>query len=337
MKSIAAIPLTPAEALSIPFKVHTSADGSRLAILNTFGMPYAQQLIVVDTDSHKEVGRWAFPALGTHLFNLDVQLSANGRSCVLVGGVLTDPYGQAYEDEAVLTHMDLVTGKRRKVAVGPVGYNFVSLSPDGSTAYVINNGNSEDQVQHYQMFIVDLDAMEVIERRTLDAPINNILYRPQENRALVSLGRNVIAMDLTSHQFGEKICPRFNNPYLLASFGPEEETIYAAHAASKVVVKAINVNQRSITADYSFEWGWTASSNIVPFGDDYLIFPPGSSAGAIGLWSRHTGEIEHQAGLPDHLILSTPHPDGKHLYLFDYHDQTVKLVAASEVFSSMEG
>jgi len=333
MNPIATIPLTPSESLSIPFKVHTSADGSRMAVLNTFGMPYAQQLVVVDTNTHREVGRWAFPSVGQHLFNLDMQLSANGRSCVLVGGVLSDPYGQSYEDDLVLTHLDLTTGSRRRMKVGPVGYSFVSVAPDGQTAYVINNGNSEDQVQHYQMFVVDLEAMEVTERRTLDAPINNIIYRPKEGRALVSLGRNVVAMDLSSHQFGEKICPRFNHPYLLASFGEQEDTIYAAYAASKMVVKTVDVVQKTVTAQHTFEWGWTASSNTVTFGDDHLIFPPSSSAGAICLWNRHTGEISHQAGLPDHMILSAPHPDGKHMYLFDYRDQTLKLIPAEEIFA----
>ncbi|MBI5136451.1 MAG: WD40 repeat domain-containing protein [Nitrospirae bacterium] len=333
MTPIATIPLHQGDALSIPFKVHCSADGKRLAILNTFGLPYAQQLIVVDTETHREVGRWAFPPVGRHLFNLDMQLTPDGAACVLVGGVLTDPFGQSYEDDCTLTRLDLATGERRRLKVGPVGYNFVSVAPDGRTAYVIVNGNSEDPVQHYQLFVVDLDAMAVLEARTLDAPINNILYRPAEGRALVSLGRDVVSLDLASHAFGEKLCPRFNHPYLLAAFAPDEDLVYAAYVASKVVVKTIDVRRRSVVAQHDFSWGWTASTNIVPFGPDHLIFPPSSSAGAICLWNRRTGAIDHQAGLEDHLILSAPHPDGERFYLFDYRDRAMKLVAAAPLFA----
>lgn len=337
MTSLATIPLHKADGISIPFKVHVSADRSRMAVLNTYGMPYAQQLIVLNTADSSELGRWPFPPVGKHIFNLDMQLTPDGSACVLVGGELTDPYGQSYGDECILTHLDLASGKRRRMPVGPVGFNFVSIAPDGGTAYVICNGNADDPVQHYQMFVVDLDAMEIVLERTLDAPINNILYRPAEGRALVSLGRNVVSMDLDSHELGDKVCPRFNHPYLLASFGEDDNRLYAAYVASKVVVKEIDVTERTVVDQHEFSWAWTASTNIVPFGNDHLIFPPSSSSGAICLWNRHTGEIDHQAGLEDYLILSIPHPDGKHFYLYDYRDQALKLVEAAPLFSRARG
>ena len=39
MHPIATIPLHPDPRLSIPFRLHVSADGRRLAVLNTYGMP----------------------------------------------------------------------------------------------------------------------------------------------------------------------------------------------------------------------------------------------------------------------------------------------------------
>ncbi len=333
MISLTTIPLQKSEGISIPFKVHFSADGRRMAVLNTFGMPYAQQLIVLDTDGDREVGRWPFPSVGRHFFNLDMQLTPDGTACVLVGGELTDPHGQTYADDCILTHIDLESGTRRRMTVGPVGFNFVSVAPDGRTAYVINNGNSEDPVQHYQLFVVDLSAMKIVSEQTLDAPINNVLYRPKENRALLSLGRNVVALDLDSHELGDKVCPRFNHPYLLASFSEDEPLVYAAYVASQLVVKVIDVNARTLVDQHAFSWGWTASTNIVPFGADHLVFPPGSSAGAICLWNRHTGEIDHQVGLEEHLILSTPHPDGIHFYLYDYNAQALQRVVAAALFA----
>ena len=337
MQSIATIPLQKSDALSIPFKVHACAKGHRLAVLNTFGMPYAQQLLVTDTRSHQLVGRWRFDDSSGHLFNLDMQMTPDGARVVLVGGVLTDPYGQSFEDACTLTRVELSSGEMKQMKVGPVGFNFVSITPDGGTAYVISNGNNEDQVQHYQVFVVDLEAMELTHEFTIDAPINNILYRPAEGRALVSLGREVVGMDLATHALGERVAPRFNHPYLLAAFSPEEELIYAAYVASKLVVKTINVARREVVAQHDFTWGWTASTNIVPFGDDHLVVPPGSSAGAICLWNRHTGEIDAKTGLPAHLILSTPHPDGRHFYLYDYEAQAMVVVEAAGLFAGAGG
>lgn len=112
MDIVATIPLKPDPRLSIPFRVHVSADGSRLAVLNTYGMPYAQQLLVADTRTHEVVGRWDFPAEGEHLFNLDVQLTPDGRTAVLVGGLLRDAEGEDFSPECRLTRLDLATGER---------------------------------------------------------------------------------------------------------------------------------------------------------------------------------------------------------------------------------
>lgn len=335
MKPLATIPLVRAEPLSIPFKVHVSADGGRLGVLNTYGMPYAQQLLVIDTDTQEVVARRDFGGEGRRLFNLDLQLSADGATAVMVGGMLKDAAGQDFEPECLLTRVDLASGESRQVPVGPVGFNFVSLAPDGRTAFAIHNGNNEDQVQHYDLRVVDLEAMEVVKTVTLNAPVNNLLYRPREGRAILSLGRDVVSFDLAAHEVGERVCPSFNHPYLLAAFSPEEELIYAAYVASSVVVKAIDVQRRSVVAQHTFSWGWTASTNIVPFGADHLIFPPGSSAGAICLWNRRTGRIDRKAGLPAHLILSTPHPDGRRLYLYDYTAQALQLVEAAPLFSEV--
>jgi len=335
MNPIATIALEPDDTLSIPFKVHASADGTRLAVLNTFGMPYAQQLLVIDTETHQVVGRWRFEAKDTHLFNVDMQISGDGATVVMVGGILKDASGQDFEERCVLTCVDVAGGGMTQTRVGPVGFNFVSITPDGATAYVFHNGNDVDQVQHFEMFPVAVDGLVAQPSVTLDAPVNNLLYRPAEGRALLSKGREIVSLDLTDHTIGPRLAPRFNHPYLLAAFGPEEPLVYAAYAASAVVVKTIDITRREVIAQHSFSWDWSPSSNIVPFGADHLVFPPGSSAGAISLWNRHSGEIDARAGLPDHMVLSTPHPDGRHLILFDYHDRTLKVVPAHDVFASI--
>lgn len=337
MKAIATIPLHQDPALSIPFRLHVSADGGRLAVLNTYGMPYAQQLLVVDTGTHEVVGRWTFEAAGEHLFNLDVHLTGDGSRALLVGGVLKDAAGQDFEPDCTLTCIDVDTGERRRTHAGPVGFNYVSAAPDGETAYVFYNGDSRDEHPDFRIHPVDLAAMRPLETVPLEAPVNNVLYRPAEGRALMSVGREVRAFDLAARRLGDLVAPRFNHPYLLAAFGPEEDRIYAAYVASQVVVKTIDVNARTVVAQHAFNWGWTASTNIVPFGPDHLVFPPGSSAGAICLWNRHTGEIDGQAGLPAHLILAAPHPDGRRFYLFDYREQALKVVEAAPLFARREG
>jgi len=337
MHAIATIPLRRDPHLSIPFRVHVSADGRRLAVLNTYGMPYAQQLLVVDTASHEVVGRWDFAAEGTHPFHLDAQLTPDGSRAVLVGGVLKDAAGQDFEPDCVLTRIDVGGGEPRRVAAGPVGFNFVSAAPDGRTAYVFYNGREGEQAPGFRIIPVDLEAMRTLEPIALEAPVNNVLYRPQEGRALMSVGRDVLSFDLVRREFGERVCPRFNHPYLLAAFAPDDDLVYAAFVASQLVIKTIDVNARQVVAQHAFGWDWTASTNIVPFGPDHLVFPPGSSAGAICLWNRRTGEIDHQAGLPAHLTLAVPHPDGRHFYLFDHGEQALKVVEAAPLFAGRAG
>jgi len=334
MQAIATIPLKRDPALSIPFRLHVSADGRRMAVLNTFGMPYHQELIVVDTHTHEVLGRWTFEEGGGRLFNLDVHVTADGTRVLLVGGVLQDEAGQDFEPDCTLTCLDLESGGIRQTRVGPVGFNYVSAAPDGGTAFVFYNGAAQEPDTSYRVFPVDLGAMRMLEAIETEAPVNNVLYRPAEGRAVVSLGRDVVAFDLATRTFGDKLAPRFNHPYLLAAFSPDEDRIYAAYVASQVVVKTIDIQARSVVAQHAFNWGWTASTNIVPFGDDHLLFPPGSSAGAVCLWNRHTGEIDRQAGLPSDLILATPHPDGRRLYLFDYTEQALKLVDADPLFAA---
>lgn len=334
---IATIPLEKGFDLSIPFRVRASADGSRLAVLNTFGLPYAQQLLIIDTATHKVVYRHRFGAEGTHLFNLDIAVSGDGRTVVLVGGVLKDAGGQEFEDECTLTRLDVETGESRQLTVGPVGYNFVSVTPDGRTAHVVYNGSNEAAPQHYDLRVIDLDAMSETALLALPAPINNVLYRPDEGRAILSLGRDVVGFDLKDNQVGEKLAPRFNQPYVLAAFSDTEDLIYASFVASETVIKTIDVKKRTVVGQHAFSWGWTASTNIVPFGDDHLVIPPGSSAGAICLWNRRTGELDGQVGLPAHLILSTPHPDGKHFYLYDYTDLCLRVVEAEPLFRARKG
>jgi len=337
MDIVATIPLKPDPRLSIPFRLHVSADGSRLAVLNTYGMPYAQQLLVADTRTHEVVGRWDFPAEGEHLFNLDVQLTPDGRTAVLVGGLLRDAEGEDFSPECRLTRLDLATGERAQTAAGEVGFSYLSVAPDGKTAYVFFNGSDRPEPPEFRIHVVDLDAMRVSKTIETEVPVNNVLYRPQEGRALVSLGRDVVSFDLAEHAFGDKVCPRFNHPYLLAAFAPDEPLIYAAFVASHTVIKTIDVTRREVVGQHAYGWDWTASTNIVPFGNDHLVFPPGSSAGAICLWNRHTGEIEFQAGLPDYLVLALPHPDGKHFYLFDHTDQSLKVVVAAPLLKPYEG
>ena len=337
MHPIATIPLHPDPKLSIPFRLHVSADGRRLAVLNTYGMPYAQQLMVIDTATHEVIGRWEFPSSGSHPFHLDVQLAPDGESVVTVGGVLSDPAGEAFEPDCTLTRFALAGGEPLTVHAGPVGFNYVSAAPDGRTAFVFYNGNEQEEAPAFRIVPVDLEAMRALDPIPVEAPVNNVLYRPAEGRALVSVGRDVIAFDLASRAFGERICPRFNHPYLLASFSPDEDLIYAAFVASSLVVKTIDVKAREVIGQHAFSWGWTASTNIVPFGPDHLVFPPGSSAGAICLWNRRTGEIDGQTGLPAHLILATPHPDGRHFYLFDYEAQALQVVEAAALFSGARG
>ena len=325
---LASIPLQPDPALSIPFKVHQAAG--RMVVLNTFGQPYRQELMVIDTESQAVLRRWRFEGTGgRHLFNLDAQLTPDGKQVLLVGGELLDDTGANFGPECVLTVLDVESGKRRRVNAGPLGFNFVSACPDGRRCLVLHNGNNEDQVQFYELRVVDLDTLTVSATRNLDAPVNNILYRPAEGRALLSVGRDVVSWDLNEMQPGERVCPRFNHPYLLAQFDPADPTIYAAYVASKVVVKEIDVNARSVTAQHTFTWAWTASTNIVPFGTGHLIFPPSSSAGAICLWNRTNGLIDHKMALPGNMILSTPHPDGERMYLFDYEAQALHLVQAA--------
>jgi hypothetical protein len=334
MHAIATIPLKRDPALSIPFRLNVSADGRRLAVLNTYGMPYAQQLLVVDTATQEVLGRWDFEEGGGRLFNLDVHVTADGRRVLLAGGLLKDAAGQDFEDDCVLTCLDLESGEQRRARVGPVGFNYVSAAPDGDTAFVVYNGHAEQTEADYRLFPVNLEDMAVGEVIPLEAPVNNLLYRPAEGRAVVSLGRDVVAFDLATRTFGDKLAPRFNHPYLLAAFSPDEDLVYAAYVASQLVVKTIDIRQRSVVAQHAFAWGWTASTNIVPFGADHLLFPPGSSAGAICLWNRRTGEIDRQAGLPSDKILATPHPDGRRLYLFDYTEQALKLVEAEPLFAA---
>jgi hypothetical protein len=214
-----------------------------------------------------------------------------------------------------------------------VGFSYLSVAPDGRTAYVFYNGRDAPEPPEFRIHVVDLDDMRVLETIETEAPVNNVLYRPAEGRALVSLGRDVVSFDLQTRRFGEKVAPRFNHPYLLAQFSPEEPLIYAAFVASHTVIKTIDVNRREVIGQHAYGWDWTASTNIVPFGNDHIIFPPGTSAGAICLWNRHTGEIDHQAGLPDYLVLAIPHPDGRHFYLFDHTDQTLKVVLAAPLFA----
>lgn len=334
---VATIPLMQDPALSIPFRVHVSADGRRLAVLNTYGMPYAQQLLVIDTASHQVVGRWGFEREGEHPFYLDAQMTPDGERVVAVGGVLKDAGGSDFEPECTLTRFDVNGGAPASVHAGPVGFNYVSAAPDGKTAFVIYNGSEQDQAPAFRMVPVELEAMAASEPVPLQAPVNNVLYRPAEGRALVSVGRDVVSFDLEARTFGERVCPSFNHAYLLAAFSPDEDLIYAAFVASSLVIKTIDVRARRVVDQHAFTWGWTASTNIVPFGPDHLVFPPGSSAGAICLWNRRTGEIDAQAGLPAHLILSTPHPDGRHLYLFDYEAQALQVVDASDVFAGARG
>jgi hypothetical protein len=334
---IATIPLMRDPALSIPFRVHVSADGRRMAVLNTYGMPYAQQLLVIDTASHAVVGRWSFGNDGAHPFYLDMQMTPDGERVVAVGGMLKDAGGQDFEPDCVLTRFDLKGGDPVSTPAGPVGFNYVSAAPDGRTAFVVYNGSEQDTAPAFKMIPVDLEAMRAQEPVPLQAPVNNVLYRPAEGRALVSVGRDVVSFDLESRTFGERVCPGFNHPYLLAAFSPDEDLIYAAFVASSLVIKTIDVKARQVVDQKAFSWGWTASTNIVPFGPDHLVFPPGSSAGAICLWNRRTGEIDAQAGLPAHLILSTPHPDGKHFILFDYEAQALQVVDASDVFAGARG
>lgn len=327
LEILASIPLQPDPALSIPFKVHQAAG--RMAVLNTFGMPYRQELLVIDTESQAVLRRWRFEgAGGRHLFNLDAQLTPDGERVVVVGGELLDDTGANFGPECVLSVLDVDSGKRQRMNVGPLGFNFVSACPDGKRAMVLYNGNNEDQVQFFELRVVDLDALEVTATRNLDAPVNNILYRPDEGRALLSVGRDIVSWPLETLEPGERVCPSFNHPYLLAQFDPREPTLYAAYVASKVVVKEIDVNARSVSAQHTFSWSWTASTNIVPFGRDHLIFPPSSSSGAVCLWNRRTGLIDHKMALLSTHILSTPHPDGERMYLYDYEGQALKLVLA---------
>jgi hypothetical protein len=221
-------------------------------------------------------------------------------------------------------------GQRRRMAVGPVGYNFVSAAPDGRTALVIHNGNAEDQVQQYMIQAADLERMETGRTQLIDAPVNNILYRSGSD-AVISLGREITAFDPQTLEVGEQLAPRMNHPYLLAAFPGDAQLVYAVYVASKVVIKTVDTAQRKVVAQHELEWGWTASTNVEPFGDDHLIFPPGSSAGAICLWNRHSAHIEFQAGLPANLVLASPHPDGRHFYLYDHLDQTLKVVEAAKV------
>lgn len=332
MNPIATIPLEKDDVLSIPFRVVTSADGRRMAVLNTFGMPYAQQLLVIDTATQEVVHRERFDSSGEHLFNLDVDISPSGDTVFLVGGVLKDPSGQDFEPTCTLTRVDVGKGIIGQMPVGEVGFNYVSAAPDGHTALVFYNGANEDADPHFHIHVIDTDRMENITTVDTEAPVNNVLFRPAEGRALLSLGRDVVAFDMASYQVGEKVAPRFNHPYLLAAFAPEEDIIYAAYVASEVVIKTISVSRKSVIDQKSFSWGWTASSNIVPFGGDHLVLPPGSSAGAICLWNRRTGEIDGQVGLPEHLILSEPHPDGHRMYLYDYKEQALQLVDADELY-----
>lgn len=331
---IATIPLEKGFDLSIPFRVKASADGSRLAVLNTFGLPYAQQLLVIDTATHKVVRRHRFAAEGTHLFNLDIAISGDGSTVVLVGGVLKDAAGQEFEPDCTLTKLDVESGKTQSLPVGPVGYNFVSVTPDGATAHVVYNGSNDTAPQHYDLRVIDLAAMAEKAVLDLPAPINNMLYRQKENRAVLSLGRDVVSFDLQENKVGDKLAPRFNQPYVLAAFAEEEDLVYASFVASETVIKTLDIKKRSVVGQHSFAWGWTASTNIEPFGADHLVIPPGSSAGAICLWNRHSGELDGQVGLPQHLILSAPHPDGRHLYLYDYTDQGLKVVEAEPLFRS---
>jgi hypothetical protein len=337
MDAIATIPLRPDPRLSIPFRLHASADGSRLAVLNTYGTPYAQQLIVADARTHEVIGRWDFPASGEHLFNLDVQLTPDGAAAVMVGGVLKDAEGDDFSPECRVTRLDLATGERSQTVAGQVGFSYLSVAPDGRTAYVFHNGSDRPEPPEFRIHVVDLSAMRLVETIETESPVNNVLYRPAEGRALVSLGRDVVSFDLKSHRFGDKVCPRFNHPYLLAAFSPEEPLIYAAFVASHTVIKTIDVNKREVVGQHAYGWDWTASTNIVPFGDDHLVFPPGSSAGAIYLWNRHTGTIEHQIALPDYRVLAMPHPDGRLLYLFDHTDQSLKVVEAAPLLRPYEG
>jgi DNA-binding beta-propeller fold protein YncE len=337
MEFLATIPLTPDPRLSIPFRLHVSADGSRIAILNTYGMPYAQALIVADTRTHEVVGKWDFPATGEHPFHLDVQLTPDGAAAVLVGGVLLDAQGEDFAAECRLTRIDLATGEQASMAAGEVGFSYLSVAPDGKTAYVFHNGSDRPEPPAFRIHVVDLPNMRLVKTIETEAPVNNVLYRPREGRALVSLGRDVVSFDLGAHEIGEKVCPRFNHPYLLAAFSPEDPLIYAAFVASHTVIKIIDVNKREVVGQHAYGWDWTASTNIVPFGDTHLVFPPGSSAGAVFLWNRHTRKIEHQVSLPDYLVLAVPHPDGKHFYLFDHTDRSLKVVAAAPLLRPYEG
>lgn len=329
MLPMATIPLQKDDMLSIPFKAEISADGSRLAVVNTYGMPYSQQILVIDTASHEVVHRWRYPATGEHLFHLSMAISADGKRLVTVAGRLADADGQGFADQCVLSCFNLDDGSVQEMSLGPVGYNFVTITPDGRTALMIYNGNNEDEVQHFQMFEVELETMQQVHTTTLDAPVNNVLHRPDTGEVIMSRGREVVPYDLAGRSFGARLAPRFNHAYLLAQFDPADPTIYAAYVASSVVVKTIHLAERTVTAQHSFSWDWTASTNIVPLGADHLIFPPGSSAGGICLWNRHTGEIDYQTGLPDHMTLSIPHPDGQRIYLFDHHNPALLLVDAS--------
>ncbi|MDH4228573.1 MAG: hypothetical protein OEW11_02350 [Nitrospirota bacterium] len=324
------IPLERDPVLSIPFRVHCAAG--RMVILNTFGTPYRQQLLVVDTATQEILGRWRFEAPGgNRLFHLDAQLTPDGRRVVLVGGELLDDSGNAFAPDCVFTRIDVDSGEERRLSAGPLGFNYVSACPDGATALSIYNGNNGDQVQFYELRAVDLESMTVTVTRAMDAPVNNVLYRSAEGRALVSVGREVRSLSLDDFSLGERACPRFNHPYLLAQFTPDDPLIYAAYVASRVVVKAVDVAARSVAGEYNFSWPWTASTNVVPFGTEYLIFPPSSSAGAICLWNRHDGLITHKIALPGTQILSTPHPDGERLYLYDYTEQRLMLVDAASL------
>jgi hypothetical protein len=337
MDVLATIPLKPDPRLSIPFRLHVSADGRRLAILNTYGMPYSQELLVADTGTHEVLGRWDFPAAGAHLFNLDVQLTPDGARAVMVGGFLKDAEGDDFAPECRLTRLDLATGGRAEMAVGEVGFSYLSAAPDGKTVYVFHNGSDRPEPPEFRIHVVDLEAMRLVETIETQAPVNNVLYRPAEGRALVSLGRDVLSFDLGTHRFGEKICPRFNHPYLLAAFSSDEPLIYAAFVASHTVIKTIDVTRHEVVAQHAYGWDWTASTNIVPFGSDHLVFPPGSSAGAICLWNRHTEQVEYQVGLPDYLVLAMPHPDGRNFYLFDHTDQSLKVVEAAPLLRPYRG